>query len=378
MRYLWQHIQSLIDTYNGSVPLTHFLRKYCKSFPKLGSRDRRILSAAVYSWYRCIDGLSFYGKPVVNDPDMFEKCVQKSLQLCNAMTKETMRLTADIQDQTEGLLFDAGLLCPEHIQLSKGIEREDWLHSMLIQPRLFIRIRKERHLTERLLAENNIPFVSIGDDCLSLPNGTAIDRILPDDCFVVQDASSQATGSLFTPMEGERWLDCCAGAGGKSLLLMDKGLNIHLTVADRRSSILKNLKERFIKYNLPVPEIVVADMASGNSGAAFANGSRFDNIICDAPCSGSGTWSRTPEQLHFFEPTVLGEFTSMQTAIAVNAVQYLKPGGKLYYITCSVFRRENEEVVEAVASQTGLRVQHQQIINGIDNGADSMFVAVLQ
>lgn len=94
------------------------------------------------------------------------------------------------------------------------------------------------------------------------------------------------------------------------------------------------------------------------------------------PCSGSGTWARTPEQLYFFEEKIVDTISTLQKQIATNVASYLKEGGKLFYITCSAFERENDEVVRHILENTNLKPEQQQLINGIGNKADSMFIAV--
>jgi len=82
--------------------------------------------------------------------------------------------------------------------------------------------------------------------------------------------------------------------------------------------------------------------------------------------------------LYFFDPATLSGYTSLQRAIATNVSQHLKPGGRLIYITCSVFTKENEDGVTEIAKETGLKLIQSQLINGIRIKADSMFVAVLR
>jgi 16S rRNA (cytosine967-C5)-methyltransferase len=153
---------------------------------------------------------------------------------------------------------------------------------------------------------------------------------------------------------------------------------VRLTVSDARESIIHNLQQRFRSYRLELPTAHVVDIADKASLDKALGSKLFDNIICDAPCSGSGTWARTPEQLYFFDPATLERYTTLQRAIATNVAARLKPGGRLIYITCSVFTQENEEVVNDVMKATGLTLQHMQIINGVDIHADSMFIAVLR
>ncbi len=119
--------------------------------------------------------------------------------------------------------FDINGLFSYDIELSSGITKNEWLASMLTQPDLFIRIRKDKGKIISLLNGAKIPFTFVTEHCISLPNGAKIDALLPEDCYAVQDASSQQTGTFFHPKKNELWYDCCSGAGGKSLLLKRYG-----------------------------------------------------------------------------------------------------------------------------------------------------------
>ncbi len=366
MRYIWQHIQAIVDSYNGSVPLTHFLKSYCKQHPKLGSRDRRVLSDLAYCWYRCSKGLG----------DMpFEEKMLACLHFCRAVKTLKILAGSEVGEQSVECSADAIFPYPQHF--SKGITSGEWLGSMLVQPSLFMRIRKDTDKITALLQQHEIAFSRITDTCYALPNGSKIENILPPASYVVQDASSQYTGSFFKPVAHQEWYDCCSGAGGKSLLLKDMEPGVKLTVSDVRQSILHNLKERFKLYNLKLNNAIVTDVADKVQLAKALGSQKFDNIICDVPCSGSGTWARTPEQLYFFDPVNQQKYPAWQKKIACNAAQYLKPGGRLIYITCSVFEEENEAVVAQVVQATDLIAESSQIINGVGMKADSMFVAVL-
>ncbi len=378
MRYLWIHIKTILSTCNGSVPLAHYLKNYCKQHPKLGSRDRKMLSTILYSWYRCEKGIYYNTYDDHTNDYILENKVKYCLILCDALTPQYDKLFADIPSLPFELNFELDKVTSNTPTLSEGIMRAEWLGTMLCQPKLFIRVRKNKKQLEALLTTHNLPYETITDNCIALPNGAAIDALLPAEWYVVQDASSQATGIYFQPKQGEHWYDCCAGAGGKSLLLMDRGVKIHLTVSDRRASILSNLKERFKTYGLTPPTAIVTDVADAAAIAARTGKELYDHIICDAPCSGSGTWARTPEQLYFWQPDKVHEFAALQLTIATNASKLLRPGGRLIYITCSVYETENEDVVNALIAATGMRVLTQSLINGTALKADSMYVAVLQ
>jgi 16S rRNA (cytosine967-C5)-methyltransferase len=366
MQYIWQHINTIVSNYSGGLPLSHYLKNYFKLHPKLGSRDRKILSAMVYAWYRCSKGL--------DKALSFEEKVVACLQLTENNSKHLERF---LPAERTSAALNIQQIFPHDIALSGGINKEEWLTSMMQQPRLFIRARK-KDVIVRKLNEAGINFEEITATCLSIVNSTAIDKLLPPDSYVVQDASSQQTGNYFDPQAKEHWWDCCSGAGGKSLLLTDLNKQIQLTVSDKRESILHNLLHRFKQYRLPMPEQQLVDMANNTEIQLKLNGRKFDNIICDVPCTGAGTWARTPEQLYYFDPAMLNDMQTLQSCIATNAAKYLKEDGKLFYITCSVFRKENEEAVDRIISGTGLKIEEQKIINGISIKADSMFITVLK
>ena len=365
MRYIWQHIKSIIESYDGSLPLAHYLKNHFKQYPKLGSRDRKMLSAMAYSWYRCKKGIG---------PLELGIGIETQVIACMKVCGNEKLLPPD-DAATPEIEFDINALLPFDVALSAGIEKNEWLQSMLVQPYLFLRIRKDMGKVTSLLNGAQIPYTFITDNCMRLPNGAKIDTILPEDTYAVQDASSQHTGTFFHPKKNELWYDCCAGAGGKSLLLKDIEPGVRLTVSDARESIIHNLKQRFKQYRLEPPIAHVTDVSNEPLLSKALGAKQFDNIICDAPCSGSGTWARTPEQLYFFDPKIVEKFSALQKSIATNVSRHIKPGGRLIYITCSVFKQENEEVVTYILQKTGMKLTDSELINGTSIGADSMFVA---
>ena len=368
MRYIGQHIKAIIEQYRGETPLAHYLKNYFRQYPILGSRDRKIISAMAYSWYRCHKAIENTGSGI-----SFDEQVKVCMKICG--NEKLLPPGAPIEIPV--IPLDLNAIFPFDIELSAGINKEQWMQSMLIQPNLFIRIRKDKGKVISLLNGQQIPFTFITDNCLSLPNGAKIDALLPPDSYVVQDASSQQTGTYFTPAKNELWYDCCSGAGGKSLLLKDLEPGIRLTISDVRESIIHNLQARFRQYRHTLPVAHVTDVANNVLLDKALGGKLFDSIICDAPCSGSGTWARTPEQLYFFDPGTLISFSTLQKTIVANVSRYLKPGGKLFYITCSVFKEENENVVNETIKKTSMQLVKSTLINGIGIHADSMFVAVL-
>lgn len=387
MRYIHSHITHIIGTYKGEMPLANFLKFYFKKNPILGSRDRKIIAEMAYSYYRCAKGLEPKSLSLSEQIDASLLLAESNLHNIVRILPENLQ-TQYGQSFGENLPFlqQIGIdFIKEHliynkIVFSAGIQKDEWLNSMLLRPRLFIRlVPKYKEDVLALLKEAEIDFKQINDVCLSLANGTAIEKIIPEKMYRIQDASSQKTAEYFGIKDKETCWDCCSGAGGKSLLVKDTAPKCKLSVSDVRASILDNLAERFNLYGYAIPERIQLSVANVDESKLILADRKFDHIIADVPCSGSGTWARTPEQLYFFNPETLNYFSNRQRAIADNALNYLRPGGTFIYITCSVFAAENEEIItDLLFLHPEIRLAHQQIINGLEIGADSMFVAVLK
>jgi 16S rRNA (cytosine967-C5)-methyltransferase len=219
-------------------------------------------------------------------------------------------------------------------------------------------------------------------DCIALPNTSKLDAVFEiDKEIVVQDHNSQKVldvlkkEDLFNEPVISVW-DCCAASGGKSILAFDKlGGKMQLTVSDIRENILSNLKKRFAAAGIKHYQSLVTDLSS--AGCKLPTGN-CQLIICDAPCTGSGTWSRTPEQLFFFKEKMIVAYAAKQQQIVSNIIPHLQAGGVFIYITCSVFKKENEGMVNYVKEKFHLQLLQMELLKGYDKKADSMFVAVFR
>jgi 16S rRNA (cytosine967-C5)-methyltransferase len=168
------------------------------------------------------------------------------------------------------------------------------------------------------------------------------------------------------------WWDCCAASGGKSLLLHALEPSVYILASDNRASSLLNLELRFKQAGITQFRRREIDLLAEINSIEKDS---MDGIILDAPCSGSGTWSRTPEMLSQFNESQIEKFIYLQRTIAENAVQFLKPGCPLVYITCSVFKEENEEAVAYFLANLPLKLEKMELIKGYESKADTMFVA---
>ncbi|MEM8552623.1 MAG: RsmB/NOP family class I SAM-dependent RNA methyltransferase [Pseudomonadota bacterium] len=158
----------------------------------------------------------------------------------------------------------------------------------------------------------------------------------------VQDAASQAAALLVFPRPGEQVLDLCAGAGGKTLALaahMENRGQIHATDTDK--SQLAPIYERLKRAGARNVQV----HAPGEGLAALEN--KMDRVLVDAPCSGSGTWRRRPDTKWRLTPQALERRCAEQAACLDAARRYVRPGGYIVYVTCSVLPAENEAQVDA-------------------------------
>lgn len=162
-----------------------------------------------------------------------------------------------------------------------------------------------------------------------------------DGRFEVQDLASQCIGLACQAKKGERWWDVCAGAGGKSLQLAAMMDGAGLVVAtDIRGWKLDDLKKRARRSQLS--NITTREFSGEGIPSKKPT---FDGVLVDAPCTCTGTWRRNPDARWTTRAEDVAEMAAMQFDILENARQAVKPGGVLVYATCSVMEAENEAVV---------------------------------
>jgi 16S rRNA (cytosine967-C5)-methyltransferase len=161
----------------------------------------------------------------------------------------------------------------------------------------------------------------------------------------VQDEASQLAALLSGATPGQQVLDLCAGAGGKTLalaaMLASKG-QVYATDDDgRRLAPIYARLERSGARNVQVRS------PRGQADPVADLAGRCDLVFVDAPCTGSGAWRRSPDAKWRIRPGALEERIKDQRAILARAAAYVKPGGRLVYVTCSVLKAENEDRVAA-------------------------------
>lgn len=376
----------ILDEYPRDGQLSRFLPVFFRANRQMGSKDRKTAAGLIYNYFR-IGNAAAASRP--------EERLFIAEFLCNNTSQPFLdyfkpELDQDISRsasekirilQKAGYNFNPADVFPFHKHLSAEIDRDAFLESFFTQPDLFIRIHPGKEgIVKTRLEREGVSFTEHHKYSLVLPAGTKLDQLFPeqndfDGYFEVQDLSSQETGNYFQPEKGDYWWDCCAASGGKSLLLYHLQNQVRLLVSDLRENILDNLDKRFRSSGLTKYQKKILDLTKDPQ--PFLHDYEFDGIILDAPCSGSGTWGRTPELISQFRESKIEAFQRLQRSIASNVVKYLKPGKPLVYITCSAFRQENEDNIQFFTENLNLRLEHQQVIKGYLQKADTMFVARL-
>lgn len=364
--------------YSHQYPLARYLKEFFKANKQMGSKDRKFLSSLMYAYFRMGDALKeldtnervIIAAYLVHEVDInFIKHFNSQLAELDSDDLDTR--IANVKKLYSA--FELNDVFPLANEISSEIDREAFIKSHFIQPDLFLRAINNKH--EKLVNYLNASNIAFEKEArtIRIKNATKVEEPA-EYLFEVQDKSSQAMINYFDPKPNEYWWDACAASGGKSLLLKEVEPDCYLMCSDVRESILKNLDERFQRAGIQKYKRRVIDLTAEIHSFEPET---FDGIVLDAPCTGSGTWSRTPERVAEVNAEKVQYFADLQFNIADNAIQFLKKGKKFIYITCSVFAKENEEVVERLVKEHSLKVLHQEYIRGYGERADSMFVSVL-
>ncbi|MFT7066982.1 MAG: 16S rRNA (cytosine967-C5)-methyltransferase [Sediminicola sp.] len=196
--------------------------------------------------------------------------------------------------------------------------------------------------------------------------------------FEVQDASSQLVAEFLDVKPGQRVIDTCAGAGGKTLhlaaLMENKGQLIALDIYARKLTELKRRAKRAGAHNVETREIDSTKVIKKLHNSA-------DRVLIDAPCTGLGVLRRNPDAKWKMQPDFLEKVIATQKQILSDYSKMVKPEGKLVYATCSILPQENKEQVKTfLESEEGkdfILIRDKNIYASVE-GFDGFYMALLQ
>jgi 16S rRNA (cytosine967-C5)-methyltransferase len=375
--YLLRHIDfavEIIQSYDFKSPFHLYLKTYFKRFNKFGSRDRKSIKRCCYAYFRMgnmFADLSVKEKILIfllyNHADDVEV---QPLLINNSFNEIVEKVRVDLHSEWSRLFPLPQLLAPNFHQVS-------FAQSHMKEKNVFFRKMCEEHNVSLL------QYQQISDNCYKAEPTSPLDSLLEQGLIQIQDVASQEVCSKIEP--GMNTWDVCAASGGKLIHLFHKHPGVRFFASDIRPNILRNLHKRCHIYGLHPFASSVLDMSVPHNEMYFqvSKGGKitieegfFDTIIIDAPCSGSGVWGRNPEGLCSFTLQELSYYQQLQQSIVGNALPFLKKGGMLYYITCSVYQNENLDHLNFWNS-LGLSVLNESYVDYSAMGGDVLFMASL-
>jgi len=195
----------------------------------------------------------------------------------------------------------------------------------------------------------------------------------------IQDEAAQVSALLAEAGPGLQIMDYCAGGGGKTLTMgadmSNEGLIYALDIDKRR---MRDIASRCKRANLLVVQSHVLATDEGPNPILEQLLDKMDIVFTDVPCSGSGAWRRQPEQRWHLSAERLEELQKMQADILDVAVDYVAPGGKLVYATCSILEAENkDQITEFLKNHTDFKIRKVSDAwsdAGLDGTADGEFL----
>ena len=379
---------SILGSFSFKESFPVYLKKFFKQHKKYGSRDRKIIADLCFGFFRIGNAATSFsiveqmmmGYFLTHDFDGGYLAFANPA-LADKIGENIEVKIGIIEQQFSG--FNLAELFPSHSSISAAIDQHDFALHHFRKPSFFLRVRPlKREKVLAALKAQSIPAKLVGDIAIRIDANVDVEKLIDlDTDAVVQDISSQKTISLLAdlPAHPTTIWDACAGSGGKSIMLADRYRKVGLYVSDIREEILEELERRFKLAGIVAQKLFCTDLQHPMSTQVAKSNlpeGGVDLIVADVPCSGSGTWGRTPELLRSFDETMISEYQFMQKSIVTRLPAQLKPGGHLLYITCSVFKEENDEVVDYIEESLGLTLVRKEMISGINEGGDHLFAAL--
>ena len=214
-----------------------------------------------------------------------------------------------------------------------------------VHPPMSLRVN-QRHLPvnayQQTLDEQGLVSSHVGGNALILDKALPVDKIpgFYDGDVSVQDYGAQLAAELLDLHDGMRVLDACCAPGGKTGHILEKA-NVSLTAMDSDAARLQRTQDNLQRLKLQA-DLVVGDAAASD----WWDGVPFDRILADVPCTASGIVRRHVDIKWLRREADIGSFTRQQAAILPSLWRLLAKGGKLLYVTCSVFHEENQRQVD--------------------------------
>ncbi len=349
--------ECLKENFQGTLNADRILETCFKTNRRLGSRDRKQIAESFYEIIRNMRLLQFLAigkdstKFVLNDLE-WDALIEFYLDHKDELVHLAMNLPRAVRESIPNWLDELG-------RNGLGHEWNSILHALNLQAPVFLRVNtaliSPEKLREKLMSENiecdfadrANPEILVLRERKNVFSGESFHQGL----FEVQDFSSQMIAPFLGVQPGDRVIDACAGAGGKSLhmasLMKNGGKVIALDIYDRKLEELKRRARRQKLFNIETRLIDGTKTIKKLSKSA-------DRMLLDVPCTGTGVLRRNPDAKWKLSQEKLNSLVKTQQEILQNYADMVKPGGTMVYCTCSVLPEENEQQVDAfLKSESG-------------------------
>lgn len=346
------------------VNVKQVIKSYFNDHHKLGSRDRRFVTNTVFGYFRWLGVVqarpleeSIYLIWVLDEmienadvDHLFKNDADRAEMHRNLLDAQTVAEKLEMIRKSEQIHIDTTDLVPVCAQLTYRENLDKWIDHLQSRAPVTVWFRADMPAELRTTFLEEFEPIETGPDYSVLASESNLRRhpAYQEGWIEIQDLGSQMIVDVCGAEPGQSWWDCCAGGGGKSLRLADRMKNQgNVLASDVREYKMREIRERAKRMEIDIIQTKRIDMT------AKLKPSRFDGVLIDAPCSGSGTWRRNPQMRWQKTERSILSTVSLQQRILHAAARHVNVGGVLVYATCSIFNEENEDVVNHFLGRNG-------------------------
>jgi 16S rRNA (cytosine967-C5)-methyltransferase len=365
------HLLELLFSYeNQNLPLDLCIHHYFKSHHALGSKDRGFIAEAIYGMVRWRALLDYLIEEPADwtkrwelwdsfQPDIYrnEAGIPDHIRVSFPKYLHDLLIESHGKERAEQICWDCNFPAPTTVRVNTlKTTREEmlqkWENDYEVSPCVFSK--------EGIRFHQKINFFQLPE--------------FKKGMFEVQDEGSQLLAKLVKAAPGHKVLDYCSGSGGKTLAFapaMEGKGQIYLH--DIRAHILTEAKRRLKRAGIQNAQPLLPD--SSKKGSLKK---KFDWVLVDAPCTGTGTLRRNPDMKWKFSEEMLLRLVGQQRTIFEQALSYVRPGGRIVYGTCSILKQENRDQITHFLNTYPLRLEG-EIFESLPkiNEMDGLFGACL-
>jgi len=272
--------------------------------------------------------------------------------LLRAYGRQAVALQTEIEKDVEAR-YQHPMWWIDALRRSYPQQWEAILNASNAHPPMSVRVNQRRGSVEAYrarLAEHGIEASVVGENGLLLARPVGVGKLpgFAAGDVSVQDAGAQQCAHYLDAREGMRVLDACAAPGGKAAHILERA-TVDLLALDEDPARLERVRDSLARLGL----VAALRAADAMRVETWWDGKAFDRILADVPCTASGVVRRHPDIKWLRRSSDVADFAQRQSRILDALWQVLRPGGKLLYVTCSIFPQENDGVVEAFVGRTG-------------------------